>query len=234
MDSFLKQAASQVTAAADKASVAAQSKFGDNVAEQIKKGGQLAADKLQTMDVNQVLTQTGLADKAKAMGINLPSGAGSTAADPNAEKAAVAVAAPGIVKDATGEMAKTPEGASPGEKAAAEKAASTAAPEMLSAALGAVGLGGAKGDAVAGAPPAGGAPMSLAGAEEFLKKQCPGLMSQAEGLLKGGGAQGGGSSGGEAGLAAKAEQFAKSAAPGLLSKLGLGGEGGGAAATQPK
>ena len=35
MDSFLKQAASQVTAAADKASAAAQSKFGDSVAEQV-------------------------------------------------------------------------------------------------------------------------------------------------------------------------------------------------------
>ena len=45
------------------------------------------------------LAQTGLAEKAKAMGVSLPSGAaGSTPADPAAEKAAVAAAAPGIVK----------------------------------------------------------------------------------------------------------------------------------------
>lgn len=43
--------------------------------------------------------QTGLADKAKQMGINLPTGgAGAAPANPNAEKAAVAAAAPGIVK----------------------------------------------------------------------------------------------------------------------------------------
>ena len=40
MDSFLKQAASQVTAAADKASTATQSKFGDSVAEQVLQYGQ--------------------------------------------------------------------------------------------------------------------------------------------------------------------------------------------------
>jgi len=46
-----------------------------------------------------LLAQTGLAEKAKAMGVSLPSGAaGSTPADQAAEKAAVAAAAPGIVK----------------------------------------------------------------------------------------------------------------------------------------
>ncbi len=35
MDSFLKQAAGQVSAAADKAATTAQARFGDNVAEQV-------------------------------------------------------------------------------------------------------------------------------------------------------------------------------------------------------
>ncbi len=43
--------------------------------------------------------QTGLAEKAKAYGVNLPSSApGAAPAAPAAEKAAVAAAAPGIVK----------------------------------------------------------------------------------------------------------------------------------------
>lgn len=35
MDSFLKQAAGQVSAAADKAAASAQARFGDNVADQV-------------------------------------------------------------------------------------------------------------------------------------------------------------------------------------------------------
>ena len=65
---------------------------------------------------------------------------------------------------------------------------------MLSAVLGAVGMGGAKGGAAPGAPAGagGGMPTTLAGAENFLKAQGPGLMSQAMGALKQGSAQGGG------------------------------------------
>lgn len=108
--------------------------------------------------------------------------------------------------------------------------ATQAAPQLLSAALGAVGLGGKGGAAPGGGGAAGGAPpTSLAGAEEFLKAQGPGLMSAAMGALKqhgqgGAGAGGAPAGGGGGGFAAQAEGFARQAAPGLLAQLGLSGD----------
>ncbi|CAL8460898.1 g429 [Coccomyxa elongata] len=66
MNSFFQKAADQVSAAADKAAAAAEAKIGASGAEQVKKYGHEAADKIAHIDPADVESQL------KSHGINIP------------------------------------------------------------------------------------------------------------------------------------------------------------------
>ncbi|KAK9909812.1 hypothetical protein WJX75_007764 [Coccomyxa subellipsoidea] len=116
MDSFLKKAAEQVSEASDKAAAAAQAKIGESGAEQVKKYGHEAADKIAHIN------PADLEGQLKSHGFNIP-GLGSlgTTNATTASKAAVPQSANATTGGIVTKLATTP-------VAAPEPAAAPAAP----------------------------------------------------------------------------------------------------------
>ncbi|EIE22019.1 hypothetical protein COCSUDRAFT_53936 [Coccomyxa subellipsoidea C-169] len=122
MDSFLKKAAEQVAAASDKAAQAAEAKIGASGAEQVKKYGHEAADKIAHIN------PADLEGQLKSYGVNIPGlGSSGTTNATTAGKAAVPTSANATTGGVVTKLAAAPEATPDAPAAAATPATEPAA-----------------------------------------------------------------------------------------------------------